>query len=51
MPRSTPSREVWGWSTCEIGEVVMRGHHIFAGYLDKAGGHRGGCGGRLVPVR
>lgn len=34
----------------ELGEVVIRGHNVFSGYLGRRG-HRGGRGRRLVPHR
>ena len=37
--------------TGELGEIVIRGHNVFAGYLEPARGDRAGDGRRLVPHR
>ncbi len=35
----------------ELGEVVVRGHNVFSGYLGRSRGHRRGARRRLVPHR
>ena len=37
--------------TGELGEIVIRGHNVFAGYLERPGGDRRGDRRRLVPHR